>query len=139
MNAPDTALNALRRERPEWEPWLVVVDEILRAAGNPAWETAVPAVAPAQRTAVPLIAGATLTLEGDLVRRLFERLVRTASRVGTPKLSSLKAALHADLEWAPLFTASLCQDKDRINEIAAVTGAEAEALHAVIALLPIPF
>src|ERR1700721_616336 len=139
MSAPDTALNALRRERPEWEPWLVVVDETLREAGNPAWETAVPADAPAQRTAIPLLAGTTLTLETDLVRRLFKRLIRTASRVGTPKLSSLKVALHADLKWAPLFTASLCQDSDRINEIAAVSGADAEALHAVIALLPIPF
>jgi len=139
MRAPDTALNALRRERPEWEPWLVVVDETLREAGNPAWETAVPAAAPAQRTAIPLLAGTTLTLEADLVRRLFKRLIRTASRVGTPRMSSLKAALHADLEWAPLFTASLCQDNDRINEIAAVAGADAEALHAIIALLPVPF
>jgi FdhE protein len=139
MTAPDAALNGLRRERPEWEPWLVVVDEILREAGSPAWEAAVPAAAQAQRTAVPLLAGTKLILEVGLVRRLFERLIRTASRVGTPKMSSLKAALHADLEWAPLFTASLSQDSDRINEIAAVSGADAEALHAVIALLPVPF
>ena len=139
MSAPDAALNGLRRERPEWEPWLVVVDEILREAGSPAWEAAVPAAAQAQRTAVPLLAGTTLTLEAGLVRRLFERLIRTASRVGTPKMSSVKAARHADLEWAPLFTASLCQDSDLINEIAAVSGADAEALHAVIALLPVPF
>jgi len=139
MTAPDAALNGLRRERPEWEPWLVVVDEILREAGSPAWEAAVPAAAQAQRTAVPLLAGTTLILEAGLVGRLFERLIRIASRVGTPKMSSLKAALHADLEWAPLFTASLSQDSDRINEIAAVSGADAEALHAVIALLPVPF
>jgi FdhE protein len=139
MSAPDGALNGLRRERPEWEPWLVVVDEILRQAGGSAWEGAVPAAAQAQQTAIPLLAGTTLTLESGLVRRLFERLIRTASRVGTPKMSSLKAALHADLEWAPLFAASLCQDSDRINEIAAVPGADAEALHAVIALLPVPF
>jgi FdhE protein len=139
MSAPNAALNGLRRERPEWEPWLVVVDEILREAGSPAWEAAVPAAAQVQRTAVPLLAGTTLVLEAGLVRRLFERLIRTASRVGTPKMSSLKAALHADLEWAPLFTASLCQDSDRINEITAISGADAEALHAVIALLPVPF
>jgi FdhE protein len=144
MSAPDTALNGLRRERPEWEPWLVVVDEILREAGNPAWDAAVPD-AQAQRDTVPLLAGTTLTLEAGLVRRLFERLIRTASRVGTPKMASLKAALHAaDLGWAPLFAASLCQDplsqdSARINEIAAVSGADAEALHAVIALLPVPF
>jgi FdhE protein len=141
--APDAALNGLRRERPEWEPWLAVVDEIVREAGSPAWEAAVPAAAQspsdAQRTAVPLLAGATFSLEAGLVRRLFERLIRIASRAGTPQMSSLKAALHADVEWAPLFMASLCQDSDRINEIAAVSGADAEALHAVIALLPVPF
>ena len=139
MTAPDSALNVLRRERPEWEPWLAVVDEILREAGSSAWEAAVPAAAPAQRTAFPLLAGTTLTIEADLVRRLFERLIRIASRARTPKMLSLKAALHADLEWAALFTASLCQSSDRINEIAAVSGADAEALHAVVALLPVPF
>ena len=137
--APDAALNALRSERPEWEPWLVVVDEILREAGSSVWEAAVPDPAPAQRTSDPLLAGATLTLDAVLVRRLFERLIRTASRAGTPKMSSLKAALNADLEWAPLFAASLCQDSERIDEIAAVSGADTEALHGVIALLPVPF
>jgi len=139
MSAPDAALNSLRRERPEWEPWLLVVDEILRETGGPAWEASVPAAAQAQPTAVPLLAGTTLTLDAGLVRRLFERLIRTASRAGTPKMSSLKAALHADLEWVPLFAASLSQDSGRINEIAAVAGADAEALHAVITLLPVPF
>jgi FdhE protein len=139
MSAPNAALNGLRRERPEWEPWLAVVDDILHEAGSPAWELAVPAAADAQRTAVPLLAGTTFALEAGLVRRLFERLIRTASRVGTPKMSSLKAARDAHLECVPLFTASLCQDSGRINEIAAVSGADAEALHAVIALLPVPF
>ena len=139
MSAPDAALNGLRRERPEWEPWLVVVDEVVREAGSPAWDAAVPAASHPQETAVPLLAGTTLTLEAGLVRRLFERLIRAASRAGTQKMSSLKAALHADLEWAPLFIASLCQDSDRIHEIAAVSGADAEAFQAVIALLPVPF
>jgi FdhE protein len=139
MIAPDATLDSLRRQRPEWEPWLRVVEEILREAGNPAWETAVPAAPPAQQTGVPLLAGTNLTLDAKLVRRLFERLIRTASRVGTPKMSSLKAALHVDLEWAPLLTASLCQDSVRSNEIAATSGADAEALQAIIALLPVPF
>jgi FdhE protein len=141
MSAPasDAARNGLRREHPEFEPWLVVVDEILREAGSPAWEAVVPAAAPAQRVAVPLLAETTLTLDAALISRLFERLIRTASRVGTPKMASLKTALHADLEWAQLFTASLCQRGDRINEIAAVSGADVEALHAVVALLPVPF
>lgn len=144
MSAPDAALNRLRRECPEWEPWLTVIDEILREGTGPVWEGAVPADAEApscqaQGHAVPLLAGTTLILEVGLIRRLFERLIRTASGVGTPKMSTLRAALHANLEWAPLFAASICQDSDRINGIAAVSGADAEALHAVIALLPVPF
>ncbi len=54
-------------------------------------------------------------------------------------MASVKAALNADLDLASLFAASLCQDSDRIHEIAAVSGADAEALQAVIALLPVPF
>jgi FdhE protein len=38
-----------------------------------------------------------------------------------------------------LFTASLCQDGDRINQLVAAAGADAEALHAVVSLLPVPF
>ena len=140
MIAPDAALNSLRRERPEWEPWLAVVDEILRDAAAPAWDAAVPAVQ-AQDSAVPLLAGATLALQTSSVRRLFERLIRIASRPpqASAKMSTLKAALHADIEMVPLFAASLCQGSDRIREIAAVSGADGEVFQAVAALLPVPF
>jgi len=78
-------------------------------------------------------------MEAGSIRRLFERLIRTASRVGTPEMSTLKAALDTDMEMAPLFAASLCQDSDQIKEIAAITGADGAAFHAVTALLPVPF
>jgi FdhE protein len=138
MIAPDNTLDGLKRQRPEWEPWLVVVGEMLREAADPAWEAAVPAV-DAQRTAVPLLAGATISLHSTPVRRFFTRLIRTASNAGTPGLSTLKAVLDADLKLAPLFEAALCQDDPRIQEMAAVPGADTAALHAVIALLPVPF
>ena len=31
MSARDASLSGLRGQRPEWEPWLAVVDEILKA------------------------------------------------------------------------------------------------------------
>lgn len=139
MIARDTALNGLRRQHPEWEPWLMVVDEILREANGPAWDTAIPAGAEAQRTAVPLLSGTTLVLEGNAVRSLWERLIRSASRIATPEMLTLRAALNADIEMAPLFAASLCQDNERINEIAAISRADIEPLRAVISLLPVPF
>lgn len=149
MMAPGTALSGLRRQRPEWEPWLVVVEQILREKGAPIWDAAVPtrtqsgaeapgAKAAAGRTAVPLLAGATLSLQPSSVRRLLERLIRIASRTGTPKMATLEAALHADVDLLRLFTASLSQDSAHVEEVAVASGADAEALHAVVALLPVP-
>jgi FdhE protein len=139
MIAPDSTLDGLRRQRPEWEPWLRVVEEILREAEDPAWDAVVPASVHAQGIVAPLLAGATIALQASSIRRLLDRLIRIASSAGTPQMSTMKAALHADMEMAPLFAASLCQDNERIKEIASVSSADAEALHAVIALLPIPF
>jgi FdhE protein len=150
MTGPDTALDGLKRQRPEWEPWLAVVQEILRETGTPEWDAAVPAGAnvgaeapgpnaAAQQQTLPLLAGATLTVQTRTVRRLLERLIRIASRSRTPKMATVNAALHADVDLLTLFAASLCQDSDRIKGVAAASGADAEALQAVVALLPIPF
>ena len=139
MIAPDATLDGLRRQRPEWEPWLRVVEEILREAEDPAWDAVVPASVHAQGIAAPLLAGATIALQASSIRRLLDRLIRIASSAGTPQMSTVKAALHADMEMAPLFAAALCQDSDRIKEIAAVSSVDAAALQATIALLPIPF
>jgi FdhE protein len=169
MTAPDTALHGLKRQRPEWEPWLAVVEEILREATTPTWDVAVSALgaeapgakaagsgieAPAAKaaarlaeaprataaaqTAAPLLAGMTIPLAASSVRRLLERLIRTASMSGPPKMATLGAVLRKKLDVLALFTASLRQDYERVKEIAA-SGADAEALQAVIALLPVPF
>src|ERR1700752_5411106 len=159
MMAPGTALHGLKRQRPEWEPWLAVVEEILREAGSSAWDVTVPlgAEAPSakaatglgaeassptaalRQTTVPLLAGATIPLTASSVRRLLERLIRIASLSGTPKMATLAGALGEDLDVLTLFTASVCQDNERVAEVAAASGADAEAFQAVIALLPVPF
>jgi len=150
MIASGTTLNGLKRQRPEWEPWLAVVEEVLREAGTSTWNAAVPADDPlsaeaadakaaTRRTTVPLLAGATIGLHASSVRRLLERLIHIGSRSGTPKMTSLAAALRADLDVLTLFTASLCQDNARTEEVAAASGADAEALQAVVALLAVPF
>lgn len=139
MMTAGTALKDLKQRRKEWAPWLAVVEEVLRETGAPTWEAAVPAGGDARHTTVPLLAGATLSLQASSVRRFLERLIRMASLGGSSKMASLQAALDADLDVLALFTASLCQDSDRIKEGAALSGADAEALQAVIALLPVPF
>src|SRR6266478_78313 len=139
MMAAAAALNGLRRKRPEWESWLAVIEEILRETAAPEWEGAVAADAHAQRPAVPGLAGATVAVDRNSVGRFFKRLVRIASHTGTPKMATLEAALHADIDVLRLFNASLCQDSGNIDELAATSGADAEALHAVAGLLPVPF
>ena len=138
MMAAAAALNGLRRKRPEWESWLAVIEEVLRETASPDWEAAA-AGAHAARPAIPLLAGATVAVHTNSVGRLLKRLVRIASRSGTPKLATLEAALHADMDILVLFNASLRQDSGSIDELAAASGANAEALHAVAALLPVPF
>src|SRR5712671_5530614 len=117
MMAAAAALNGLRSKRPEWESWLAVIEEILREAAAPEWDAAVAAAAHSAR--LPLLAGATVVVDRNSVGRSWKRLVRIASRTGTPKMATLEAALHADLDMLRLFDASLRQDNRNIDELAA--------------------
>jgi len=139
MTAIDTGLPDLKREHPEWEPWLAVVQEILSETANGKWDGVVPIRAEVQPNKVPLLAGVNVELEQGSIRPLFEHLVRIAHRSGTAKMATLESALHAELNMRSLFQASLRQDADRLTEIAAVIGADPEALQAIAALFPVPF
>jgi FdhE protein len=137
MNAA-AGVDALRRERPEWSPWLAVVEVALREAGSDRWDRTVPEVA-ADRGSDPLLSGVSVNADEGTLRRFFERLVKIASRNGTPKMATLPRAMRGDLDLAGLLAASVCQDSDRIAEIATASGADPEGLQAVAALVSIPF
>jgi FdhE protein len=137
MTAPDT-LHGLKRQRPEWEPWLAVIEEIVRETASPRWEASVPAGVQPRSDGPPLLAGAMLAVPASSVRRLLKRLIRVASMSATPNIASLDRALDADLEVLTLFNASLCQNSDRVEEVAAARGADATGLQAVAALVPVP-
>jgi hypothetical protein len=131
-------VEALRRERPEWSPWLAVVEEALREAGGDRWDRTVPDAVEAQGSD-PLLSGVSVVVDEGALRRFLERLVRIASRDGTPKMGTLPRAMRRDLDVAGLFAASVCQDADRLTEVATAAGADPEALQAVAALVSIPF
>ena len=131
-------LDRLKRLRPEWDPWLTVVEEVVRESAAPAWDAAVSPVAPGQIPNAPLLAGAALSLDPRAVRHLLECLVRRASRSGAPKLATLHA-LNGRADVLALFAASLCQDTSSVKDVADASGADAEALQAVVALLCVPF
>jgi FdhE protein len=134
----DTGLKDLERQHPEWEPWLAVVQEMLREINNPHWDAAVPRGV-TQQDKTPLLAGATLALQQDSVHDLVQSLMRIASRSGTPQMATLERAIEAELDLFNLFKAALCQDCDYLRQSAMAVGAEPEAFQAVTALAPVPF
>lgn len=138
MSSLSNALDGLRRRQPEWSPWLTVLEEVQRETMDTKWELAVPE-RPEARARVPLLAGCVISIDQTAVRRLLERLIEIASRSGTPRMSSLKLALHRDLDGAALFGASIRQSSDGEASRAVAAGADAEAFQAVMSLVPVPF
>ena len=137
MTATVHSVATLKRQRPEWGPWLAVVEEALREAESMSWTRAVPESASASRD-TPRLAGTTIPLERATVARFLERLARIANKSGTPEMSSVGRAMDAKPDVLELFRAAVCHDADGVAA-AAVCGADPDAFQAVAALLPVPF
>ena len=134
---PD-ALQTLKRSRPEWSPWLAVVEEALAEAASTRWAAFVPASPEAER-ATPLLSHSTIVIDESTVRGLLNRLLEIAARGGMPKMETLSGVANRDMDVVRLFAASLCQDPIRISEAAAAVRADADALQAVAGLVSVPF
>ena len=135
----DTDLRDLGRGRPEWEPWLVVVQEVVGEIADTKWDAVVPDRAAAQESKTPLLAGAVIAFEPTSLRRWTEQLIRTAGRSGTEKMATLNGALRETADTLTLFKASLCQDEGGLKQIALASDTDPDAFQAVAALLPVPF
>jgi FdhE protein len=137
----DSGLQDLKRQHPEWEPWLAVLQVILGEIGHSKWDASVPVEVPSQQGTgkVPLLAGAALRLDPSSVGPVFERMVRVASRSGTAEMATLQAVAYAKLDVLAIVRASLNHDRQGMKEMASDVGANAEAFHAVGALISIPF
>jgi FdhE protein len=137
--AIESDIRALGCQRPEWEPWLAVVQEILRETSDSAWDSVIPDLAEVRQSKASLLAGAVIAIETTWLRRWTEQLVSTASHSGTEQMATLKRALRGQVDTLRLFEASLCLDESAVKQIALGCDADAEAFQAVTALLPIPF
>jgi FdhE protein len=138
MTAATAALDDLKRRRTEWAPWLAVLAEVVHEIGRSEWDAAVPTALESRDVAVPRLTGSTIALRAGFVRRFLERLIRIASRSDNPKMSTLRRAL-SEANELQLFAASLGQDANALAAAAAASDCDAEALQAVVALLPVPF
>jgi FdhE protein len=139
MTTAASALDSLEHDRPEWAPWLSVVAEIVGQMDDPVWDAAVPAPAAAPPARVPLLANASVALPADVLRRSLARVMRTASESGRAPMATLDRLLVDEPAPAALFAAAVCQDPEVVQETAARTGTDVEALRAVTALWCGPF
>ena len=140
MNTVSAGVEDLKRRRPEWTPWLTLVQEALGECSNEAWNAVVPA-RPATSPGMPALSGAAVTVPAKLARGLFERLAAAASRGGASKMAAAADALRAeqDLDAAGLFQASITQDLAGVKEAASGRSVDPDALQAVVTLLALPF
>lgn len=135
----DSDLRDLGQQRPEWQPWLAVVEEVLRELTDAKWDAVIPDLAAARESKAPLLAGAGIAIEAAWLRRWTQQLIGTASRSGTEKMATLKGALRETATTLPLFKASLRLDESALKQIAVSCDADPDAFQAVAALLPVPF
>jgi FdhE protein len=135
----DSDLRELGRQRPEWQPWLAVVEEVVKETIDAKWDAMVPDHAEAVESKAPLLTGAVITIESNWLRRWTDQLLKTASRSGTEKMASLHRAFRNTADNLPLFNASLRLDERALKQIAANCDADREAFQVVAALLPVPF
>lgn len=137
MTTAAPALQALKTRRPEWTPWLEVVEEALRAVRDPVWDVA-PARAKAQDRVTPLLSRAEVGIDLKAGLQLIDALLQRAAAGGSPQMATLEAFRASAADVLPLMTASLEHDRSRIAVIAQQHGADADALQAVVALLTLP-
>jgi FdhE protein len=135
----DSGLEGLKRQHPEWEPWLAVLQLILGEIGDSKWDASVPVEVGPQQSKVPLLARAALGIDPSALGRMFDRLVRIASQSGTAKMATLQAIAYAKMDVLTIFRASLNHDREGMKEMASDVGVDPEAFHAVGALVSIPF
>jgi FdhE protein len=131
-------IDALAREYPDWQPWLLVVDAVMREATDPSWEAWIPATE-FQVTDVPRLAGAELTPDLSKIRRWQQHLLQTAAQSGAPKMSQLNFLQKVTMNWRALFEAALCEDAAALKQMADELGVDRDPFFAVHALVAVPF
>ena len=126
--ALQTLVADARRERPESEAWLGLLESALgESEAGAVWEAAVPQPAVDRPVKAPLLFRATLTLDTRAARAWVHRLLKRAAR-----------AKPRSVDGVALLEAAVCQDYARIDALAAAAGTEPQALRVLAQLTALP-
>ncbi len=66
----DTDVQDLGRQRPEWQPWLSVVQQVLRETADAKWDAVIPDRAEPLENKAPVLAGASIATRNELAAPL---------------------------------------------------------------------
>jgi FdhE protein len=128
----------LARMRPEWAPWLALVEIIQAELPTQHWRAAETDGASAVE-GIPMLAAAALTLAPQPVARLLEELRRTAAASAMTGNDAWSAARFSEREAVAVFRAGLFADRERLYAQAQAARIDAGAFASIGALLPVPF
>ena len=107
----NTAVLDLGRQYPEWQPWLTVIEEVLReATDSQVGGVGCRATGVAKKVKFRCWRAPRSPWTLRAVGRWSERLMRAAYRSGAPKMSTLDGVEHKRLNTVDLFKSSLCQN-----------------------------
>jgi FdhE protein len=120
-------LERLRRDHPEWGPWLGPLAVTLREATDPVWEAGIP-LPPAAEEGRPRLAGATLHLDPVHVRRWFATLARSAPATRRARIAEPFAVLEA----------AVAQESERLSVLATAAGVPAAPFRCLADLAAVP-
>jgi FdhE protein len=129
---------ALAREYPDWQPWLRVVEEVMREATDASWETWVPTLQ-SQASDVPHLAAISVTADFAKLRRWQQHLLQTAAQSGAPRMRQLDSLQKFALDSAALFEAALCENGAALKQMADELEMDPDPFAAVTSLIAVPF
>ena len=131
-------IEALAREYPDWQPWLLVVEAVMREATDQSWESWVPTVE-SQNADVPQLSGVQVNADLNKIRRWQQRLLQTAAQSGAPQMSQLNSLQKTEINSAALLEAAVCENDAALKRMADDLGVDPEPFSAVTALIAVPF
>jgi len=123
-------LAAVRRDNPESEAWLGLLDAALaESETSGTWEAAVPTAAAGRPVKAPVLSHAEITIDAGAARSWVRRLL---------KLTPTPTATARRIDGLALLEAAVCHDDARIDALAAAAGAEAPALRVLGQMAALP-
>ena len=132
-------LARIRRDNPEWESWLGLLEAALaQVMDGSAWRAAVPRPAASRMVKVPCLHETEISLDGRAVRRWLRSLLKVARAGAEPGAASLARLRALRLDGIGLLEAAVRQQDARIDEMAAAGAADPHALRVVAQMAAMP-